>query len=87
MDYEWQCNEPAAMLGVGIHNRRQGREVFTAALALARRPLSGASLAAALVAFPFQTALVVVRIHWQAIRLWLKGTAFHTHPGKAAGGG
>ena len=85
MDYEWQCNEPAKTLGVRINNRRHGRDVFEATLALRRRPLNAATLAAALVSFPFLTALLVAKIHWQALRLWLKGTPFHAHPGKAVG--
>ena len=86
MDYEWQCNEPAKTLDVRIGNRRQGREVFEATLALRRRPLGAASLAAALAAFPFLTALLVAKIHWQALRLWLKSTPVYAHPGKATGG-
>jgi DUF1365 family protein len=28
------------------------------------------------------TARVMWRIHWQALRLWLKGAPVHDHPGK-----
>jgi hypothetical protein len=37
------------------------------------RPLSGASLASALLRQPLLTVGVIARIHWQALRLWLKG--------------
>jgi len=30
--------------------------------------------------FPLMTARVVTAIYWQAFRLWLKKTPFHTHP-------
>ena len=82
MDYEWRCNTPRDALAVHIKNHRDGHEVFAATLALRRAPLTGRSLAAALAGFPFLTALVVARIHWQALRLWLKGNRFHLHPGK-----
>ncbi len=85
MDYEWQCDAPAEALGVRILNRRHGRQVFEARLALRRRPISGWNLAAALAGFPFLTLLLLIRIHWQALRLWLKRTPFHAHPGRAAG--
>ena len=84
LEYEWRCNTPGARLGVSIASRRHGADVFQADLALERRPLAGRTLALALAAFPFQTAVLVARIHWQALRLWLKGTPFLTHPGKRA---
>ena len=30
------------------------------------------------------TARVIAAIHWQALRLWLKGCPFHPHPGSPA---
>ena len=40
------------------------------------------TLLMALVRFPFITIFVVFRIHWQALKLWLKGAPFFTHPNK-----
>jgi uncharacterized protein len=62
--------------------------VFDATLALERRPITGPRLAAALARFPLLTLRVVALIHWQALRLLVKRTPFHTHPAKlrAAGG-
>jgi DUF1365 family protein len=31
------------------------------------------------------TLQVVFAIHWQALRLWLKGVPVHTHPAKQQG--
>jgi DUF1365 family protein len=30
--------------------------------------------------YPWMTAAVVARIHWQALRLWLKGVRFVSKP-------
>jgi DUF1365 family protein len=61
-------------------NRGDGARVFDAALALERREISGTSLAWALARHPFATLNVLRRIHWQALRLWLKRIPFHSHP-------
>jgi DUF1365 family protein len=33
------------------------------------------------VQIPAFTFKVIAAIHWEALRLWLKRTRFHTHPG------
>ena len=38
------------------------------------------SLAWALLRWPFMTLKVVGAIHWQALKLWLKGVPVFTHP-------
>jgi DUF1365 family protein len=35
-----------------------------------------------LIRYPAITVAVILRIHWQALRLWLKGATFHPHPEK-----
>lgn len=84
MDYRWQCGPPHESLLVRIGNRRQGRDIFDATLALRRRPLTGRNLATALASFPLLTAAIIAMIYWQAVKLWLKGTPFHAHPASTA---
>jgi uncharacterized protein len=47
------------------------------AVAGAGRPLSSAHLLATALRYPWLTLTVWLRIHWQALRLWLKGTPFY----------
>jgi len=58
--------------------------IFDATMSLRRRELTGATLARALLAYPWMTAGVVTAIHWNALKLWLKGNQVYTHPGRRA---
>jgi hypothetical protein len=82
MRYDWRCSAPGLRLLVHVENHTAGGRLFDATLALRRRPLTGGSLAAALVRYPWLTAQVAVGIYWQALRLWVKGAPFHAHPAK-----
>jgi DUF1365 family protein len=43
-------------------------------------PLTPDTLRRALWRYPAMTAMVIARIHWQALQLWLKRTGFHRKP-------
>lgn len=78
--YVWTFGEPAERLAVHMENLADGRRIFDATLSLERRPISGRSLASALLRHPAMTASVWLGIHVHAARLWLKRVPFHPHP-------
>ena len=83
--YDWLLHTPGEALTVHMALRPAEGDadvapVFGATLALQRVPISGAALAGTLLRFPWMTANVVAAIHWEALRLWLKGTPVHDHP-------
>lgn len=84
LQYHWHFSPPGD--GVRVHMRLRPRNdaeaapVFDAAMALHRQPITAVRLAWTLARFPFMTAQVIVAIHWQALRLWLKRTPVHDHP-------
>ena len=82
VDYDWVLSPPGVRLGVFMGVSCDGHRFFTAGMQLRRRPLTGTGLARVLVRFPLMTMKVVAAIYWQALRLWVKGVPFHTHPGR-----
>lgn len=80
--YRWRFTEPGKHLAVHLRNEEHGRHAFDATLHLERREISGPSLGATLLRFPFMTMKVVLLIYWQALKLKLKGAVFYTHPSK-----
>lgn len=57
-----------------------GAAVLHARLGARRVPLTDAGLARLLVSYPLLTLKVIVGIHWEALRLWLKGARLHDRP-------
>jgi DUF1365 family protein len=79
LSYDWRFSAPAKRLSVHMENLGNDQKHFDATLNLERREISGASLGATLLAFPCMTAVVVVGIYWQALKLWIKRIPFHSH--------
>jgi len=73
MDYEFALAAPAATLVAHMNVTRGSDQVFDATLVLVHQPWSATSIRGALARFPLMTAKVIAAIHWQALRLYLKG--------------
>lgn len=84
MEYRWRLTLPGARLMVHMDDLRAGETMLDATLSLRRREIDGASLARVLWRYPLMTAQVMLGIHWQALRLWLKGIPVFDHPSRAA---
>ncbi len=82
--YDWRFTPPAGELRVHMKVLDGETSELDATLALKRRPLNSHSLARVLWRYPLMTAQVVGAIHWQALRLWLKGNPVYTHAATSA---
>ena len=80
--YEWLFSEPDESLLVNMKNFKSGMKVFDATLTMERKALTIKNLLISVLRFPFITLLVVYRIHWQALKLWIKKAPFFPHPSK-----
>lgn len=85
MDYEFQGHAPGPRLDLTINGRDADGQMITAAMSGERRPLADADLLAAAVAMPLLTLKVVAAIHWEALKLWLKGVPLTRQPAPAHG--
>lgn len=78
LTYRWGLSVPGERLAVHMSLHDEWK-VFDATMSLVRRPMSAPALAKTLVAYPFMTGKVIAAIHWQALKLWLKGVPVHPH--------
>jgi DUF1365 family protein len=82
-EYRLHLTDPGDRLVVHLAVLEAGDVVFDATLALRRRPISRRALGRVIWRYPLLTLRVSAGIHWQALRLRLKGARFHPHPAKA----
>ncbi len=82
MSYNWHSNSPAERLILHMENTQQGEVVFDASLAMTRHEASAANLNRFIWSYPAMTLKVCGAIYWQALKLWLKGLPFYSHPNR-----
>ena len=94
LEYRFRIEPPREKLsiGVSVHDGGDGVErgergeggdgsaVLNARLDASRATLTDGALLRLLVTHPLLTLKVVVGIHWEALRLWLKGARLHDRP-------
>jgi hypothetical protein len=78
--YDWRLSVPAETLSVQIDSARDGERFFDATLALQRRECSARELRRALVRYPLLTLRLTTRIYAHALRLRMRGAAWHARP-------
>ena len=79
-DYRFRIDPPGAHFRVSVENFVDGARQHLATLVTNARPLTDAWLARVFVSLPLMTLGVVAAIHWQALRLFLRGAAYHRRP-------
>jgi len=78
--YEFRMRQPGRDLSVAIrHDGSEGARLVAVQRGQ-RRPLADATLLRLFVTRPLMTFKVIAGIHWEALRLVLKGARFHRRP-------
>jgi uncharacterized protein len=78
--YDFRLAEPADHVTVGINVSKRGQHILHARLSGKRRPLTDGELLKLFFSIPLLTAKVTLGIHWEALRLWLKGMRMRKRP-------
>jgi uncharacterized protein len=80
IEYRFRLARRGERLTIGIADHDRDGLLMSAAMTAERRPLTDRAVLAAFARAPFETAKVTAAIHWQALRLWLKGVRFLDGP-------
>ena len=78
--YAFRFSEPGDVVRVLIHETREAVPILDATLAGERRALTDAALLREVALMPWMTLKVVAGIHWEALKIWLRGGKFHRKP-------
>lgn len=82
--YRFELGEPGEALRVLIHETREGVPILDATLAARRQALTDGAIVKQVLAMPLLMLKVVAGIHWEALKIWLRGARFHSKPAPPA---
>lgn len=77
--YHFRLRTPGERLSLVIQETHEGMPILDAWVTGERRPLTDAALLRAALRIPLLTLKVVAGIHWEALKLWLKGVPLFRH--------
>ena len=78
--YRFSLGEPGERVRVAIHETREGQPILDATVAGERLALRDAAILKLVALMPLMTLKVVAGIHWEALKIWLRGGKFHRKP-------
>ncbi len=79
-EYRVRVSKPGDAMSVVICEYHNGELMLAAAQRGKRHDMTDRMLMQILFTMPFMTIMVIARIHWQALKIWLQGAPFYTKP-------
>jgi DUF1365 family protein len=76
--YDFTIRVPDERVTIAVRETVAEGNVLTATLDAARSPLTPRTLARAFFGYPLVTVKVIGGIHWEALKLWIKGAPYRT---------
>ncbi len=78
--YKFKIFEPNETLNIAIHQFMKEGKILTATWHGQREDLNDKTLLRAVLGHPLMTIKVIVGIHWEALKLWIKGAKYISKP-------
>ena len=78
--YHFRVLPPGRVVRLRIHETEHGAPLLAATFVGEATTLGNGSLAVCLLKFPLMTWKIMAGIHWEALKLWLKGARFRRSP-------
>jgi hypothetical protein len=79
-DYRFRFARAGEESSTVIHEYQDDRLMLVAVQRGEARALSDSNLLRAALTYPFLTLKVVAMIHWQALKIWLRGATYFPKP-------
>ncbi len=76
VDYHWRLFNTDEQLFIHLENRKQNEKLFDATMILHKESISQRSLNITLLTYPLMTLKIILAIHYEALKLWLKGVKY-----------
>ncbi|WP_257282718.1 DUF1365 domain-containing protein [Endozoicomonas sp. SESOKO1] len=77
--YHFRIRPPGERVTLGINLNNSNGKLFTAVFKGLRKTITDRFIVKQTMLLPLQTLKVMAAIHWEALRLWLKGISIYTH--------
>ena len=78
--YEFTLRAPDERFKLSIFKQREDGPDFMATMTLNRAPLTTRTLSGLFASQPFSTFKTISAIHFEALKLWIKGAKYHSRP-------
>jgi DUF1365 family protein len=85
-DYAFALRPPSDIFAISIRetDRATGKPILIASHVAKRVALTDSALIRAAIAYPLLPLKILGGIHWEALRIWMKGASFHSKPAPPA---